>query len=50
MSDEMNEAAAEDPSVAFCNWMILLTTVGLLGAFLIVESILSQQYGQGMLK
>lgn len=49
MSDDANDAAPADPSVTLCNWMIILTTLGLLGSVLIVHSILKDQYQTGWL-
>lgn len=49
MSDDVNDTSEADPSVTLCNWLIILTTLGLFGSWLIVEMILKDQYQMGML-
>lgn len=43
MSDEMNETQA-DTAAQMCLWMIVLTSVMLVGSILIVNAILAEHY------
>lgn len=47
MSDEMNEAAPADNAATLCSALIILTSVMLIAAIVVVNSVNATHYGKG---